>query len=112
MKYNSNETINECKFKDDIFVEKNKFQQKIKPVQTDIQISITMLHKIPCPLWSMKCIYPDYIVELGQARNHHRENHGFLKNYNHNISQCILSNIVHFREKNRRSNPSSKISVE
>lgn len=27
----------------------------------------------------MKCIYPDYIVELGQARNHHRENHGLLK---------------------------------
>lgn len=30
------------------FLLKNKFQQKIKPVQTDTQISITMLHKSPC----------------------------------------------------------------
>lgn len=29
------------------FLLKNKFQQKIKPVQTDTQISITMLHKSP-----------------------------------------------------------------
>lgn len=95
------------------FLLKNKFQQKIKPVQTDTQISITMLHKSPCLfIMEYEMYLPWLYCRTWTGKKPSQREPLAPENNNHNISQCILSNIVHFREQNHQSNPSLKIPYE